>query len=77
VALTEGEAAVSSPERYFPPALLERGFAGQACYDVRGFRPESKAWKRVDEFEREMVRLAGDLLGQPGGTLDSPGEAWE
>ena len=69
VALTEGDDPLASPERYFPRDLVASGFARQACYDLRGFRRASKNWTRVDEFEREMVRLAGDLLGQPVGTL--------
>ncbi|MGH7927626.1 MAG: TIR domain-containing protein, partial [Candidatus Binatia bacterium] len=70
VALTEGDDPLLEPEKYFPAALVERGFAKRACYDLRGFRRrESKTWNRVDEFDREMVRLAGDLLGTPGGRL--------
>ncbi len=70
VALTEGNDPLLEPERYFPRALVERGFAKRACYDLRGFRQrEAKTWNRVDELDREMVRLAGDLLGKPAGTL--------
>jgi hypothetical protein len=70
LALTEGKDPLRDPARYIPPALLGLGFADRACYDLRGFRrAESKAWYRVDEFERELVRLAGDLLGQPAGLI--------
>ncbi len=68
--LTEGRDPMTEPEQYIPAALLERGFATRACYDMRGFRKtEAKAWARVDECEREMVRLAGDLVGLPAGSI--------
>ena len=70
VALTEGYDPLLEPEKYFPAALVERGFAKHACYDLRGYRQrESKKWNRVDEFDRERVRLACDLLGIAAGTL--------
>jgi hypothetical protein len=70
VALTEGDDPLKDPARYFPAPLAERGFATRACYDLRGFRRrESRTWSRVDECDREMVRLAGDLLGIAAGTL--------
>lgn len=70
LAITEGEDPLAEPEKYFPPILLEHGLHHNIAYDFRGFRRrEAAAWKKVADFEREMVRLAADLHGLNAGSI--------
>ena len=70
IAFTEGTAPHREPERFFPPAVREHGLLRGLAYDLRGYDPRrAEGWHQVEEFPREMVRLAADLHGRSAGEL--------
>ena len=70
IAFTEGAAPHRERERFFPAAVLEHGLDRDLAYDLRGYDARrAKGWHQVEDFSREMVRLAADLHGRSGGEL--------
>ena len=70
VAFTEGTQPWTQPETYFPPPILQHALHEGIAYDLRGYDARrSSGWTQVPEFQREMVRLAADLMGLSAGDL--------
>ena len=70
LAYTEGAQPWGELEKYFSSSVLEHELHKGIAYDLRGHDTRrAQGWKQVPEFQREMVRLAADLLGLSAGDL--------
>ena len=69
LAITDGPDPLADATDFFPRVILDSGLHRSICYDLRGFHKEAAGWAKVNDYQRELVRLAADLNGRSAGEI--------
>jgi len=69
LAVTEGDDIKLEQTKIFPEIVIQYKLQTKPFYDLRGFKNESKAWKKVRDYEEELTNIAAFLNNESGGRL--------
>lgn len=69
LAITEGEEITLETTNLFSPQIISNNIPYHLAFDFRGSKKESSSWKKVKNFDDELVSLASQLNGFTSGEL--------
>ena len=69
LAISEGEEIKPDTTELFSSQILKNGLPYHLAFDFRGYKKESTSWKKVKNFNDELVNLASQLNGHSSGEL--------